>query len=42
MSKLSRTARFYRKNKKAREKRNEYQKKYNEKREEVERRVFKQ
>ena len=29
MSKLSRTARFYRKNKKAREKRNEYQKKYN-------------
>tara|TARA_B100000497_G_scaffold124097_1_gene157966 strand:- start:384 stop:698 length:315 start_codon:yes stop_codon:yes gene_type:complete len=40
MSKLSRTARFYRKNKKAREKRNEYQKEYNKKPKEVQRRVF--
>ena len=40
MSKLSRTARFYRKNKKSREKRNEYQKKYNKKPGQVKRRVF--
>lgn len=40
MSKLSRTARFYRKNKKAREKRNEYQKEYNKKPDEVTRRVL--
>lgn len=40
MSKLSRTARFYRKNKKAREKRNEYQKEYNKKPSQVKRRVF--
>ncbi len=39
MSKLSRTARFYRKNKKAREKRNEYQKEYNKKPGQVKRRV---
>ncbi len=40
MSKLSRTARYYRKNKKAREKRNEYQKEYNKKPSQVKRRVF--
>ena len=40
MSKLSRTARYYRKNKKARDKHNEYQKKYNKKPSQVKRRVF--
>ena len=40
MSKLSRSARYYRKNKKAREKRNEYQKAYNKKPSQVKRRVF--
>ena len=40
MSKLSRTARYYRKNKKARDKRNEYQKKYNKKPSQIKRRVF--
>lgn len=40
MSKLSRTARYYRKNKIAREKRNEYQKEYNKKPSQVKRRVF--
>ena len=40
MSKLSRTARFYRKNKEARKKHNDYQKKYNKKPAQVKRRVF--
>ena len=39
MSKLSRTARYYRKNKKARKKHNEYQKEYNKKPSQVKRRV---
>jgi len=40
MSKLSRTATYYRKNKKARDKHNEYQKKYNKRPSQVKRRVF--
>lgn len=40
MSKLSRTARYYRKSKKGRAKHNAYQKKYNKKRKQVKRRVF--
>jgi len=36
---LSRTAKYYRKNAEARKKRNAYQKKYNKKRSEVEKRV---
>ena len=40
MSKLSRTARYYRKHKKAREKSNAYQKEYNNKQSHVKRRVF--
>ena len=39
MSKLSRTARYYRKSKKGRAKHNEYQKKYNKKKSQVKRRV---
>lgn len=40
MTKLSRTARYYRKSKKGRAKHNEYQSAYNKRKEQVKRRVF--